>query len=129
MTFFFQQPYPPDIRQVAGGQLNREAGNPRVTTENGIQAGGTTLPLARPIRAVFNVVETALANNAVALPVGSPGAFYFVWNASANTIRVFVQLGELIDGGLTEVTLTSGSSAMYACVAPRLWRSFAGTTV
>lgn len=131
MALFFPQPYTisgPHL--VSGSGLNTLFANPQSMTENAITAtAGGGQANARPLKARFNQVTVcASANDSVQLPQGVAGAFCQIANDGAQSLQVFGQVGDTIDGVATAtgVAMAAAKRGNFWCVATGIWVSFAG---
>lgn len=84
--------------------------NPAVVAVAGALSATTPVLLSG-----INVVTTTPSTGGVALPSGSVGQIIHVRNSGANTLTVFAQGSDTIDGtaGATGVTLATGKSALF----------------
>lgn len=87
-----------------------------LSESHGLTATGTTASDALQLGAVaFARVDTTPANTGVRLPLGAalPGVLCIVYNAGANTLKVYHPPSGTIDGGTTAVSVTAGSRKMF----------------
>lgn len=115
---------------ISGAGLNQLFANPQSAVENAITAtAGGTQAAARVLTARFNQVSVcASANDSVMLPAGNAGALCMIANDGAQSLQVFGQVGDTIDGVATAtgVAMAAAKRGLFWCIAPNTWLSFAG---
>ena len=92
---------------------------------NALTATGTTRADALQLAKEVNNVTTAAASTGVILPTGVVGMRIDLFNAGANTIKVYANGSETIDGtsGSTGVSLTNAKRCSYWFTAANTWIS------
>ena len=87
---------------------------------------GVTLGTAAPIVTQIATITAASGSTVgVALPVGVVGDIHYVFNPSAQTIKVFPQAADAIDGGSAgvAVSLSTAKRAMFIYTSANNWTS------
>jgi len=100
---------------VNGGQANA-----LTAFAGGGQASATLLPAA-----INRVTTVATAADSVKLPLARPGRQITVINASANSMNVFPQTGEFINGLAvnTAIALAGGATGIFTSAVTGTWNS------
>lgn len=120
----------PGFRVVSGGSLMRafakmfQGGLDRAT---GIVAkAGGTKAAAVPLVNSLNLVATcATLNDSVLMPKAIAGSVVFITNNGAQTLAIYGQGTDTIDGAATATadTLAAGKTACWVCYATGAWFS------
>lgn len=107
----FEEKYAPRQRVTVGLTANAGGG----------QSGATPLPTA-----INRVATVATAGDSVLLPTSADnvGAEVTVINAGANSLNVFPQGADTIDGAASKA-VAAGKSAAFFSVAAGIWHSLA----
>lgn len=118
-------PYQTGFQVVGGEKLNNKFAQPQYSTQQSVTAAGTARASATAILAAVTNITTAAASTGVALPAGVPGLKYTIFNGGANTIKVYGNGSDTIDGiaGSTGVSLSNAARCNYYCVAANTWIS------
>jgi len=127
MTYFFNPLFEAGFRLTDGSQLNDFAAHPRVSSDDGVVASGTTVADAARLAAVINVVTVTPAAAGVFLPRALPGMEVFVFNEGDAETNVYGFLNpdgstDTVDGAAS-VVLTNALRCGYYCYAPGKWLS------
>jgi hypothetical protein len=98
---------------------------PTVSTTNAITALGVDQATAVPLTTVMNRVTGGDASAGVLLPVSAAGMQIFVYNAAAETINVYAQPTETINGAssATGFALATGKNASFAAPVAGSWHA------
>ena len=96
-----------------------------------IAAAGTTQATATPITVDTAVITPVAANAGVALPEAVAGGQVVVFNAGANTLKIYPINGgnDSINGGATTapVLLPAGYAALIVCLSATAWSATIST--
>lgn len=121
--------------EIASGNLQLDSGSIVVSGQSnyviesakgGIVAhSGGGIGSATPLTATYNLVATVAANNdSVQLPVSVAGMQITVINNGADTLAVFPQAADTINGGSAGASVTQATPpqvTIYTCVAAGAW--------
>ena len=106
----------PGYRLHDGNAMDTVAATPQWQQSPAITAVAGALSSSTPVLTNgINVVSTTPSTGGVTLPAGILGAVIHVRNSGSNSLTVFAQGSDTIDGtaGLTGVTLAAGKSALF----------------
>ena len=108
-----------DINKIGGMLGSAESG--KTATAGGGRA--TAYPIVAA-NTQFSVVATG--NDSCVLPVAYPGLRVAIQNDGANSLQVFANGSDTIQGtaGATGVALASGAVAEYRCIVAGSWKRF-----
>lgn len=92
-------------------------------------AGGGQANAYQLTKLVNNVSVCASPNDSVKVPASGAGAFFFISNATANTVQIFPQSGGSIDalGANNPFNLATGKKAVFATVGGNIWASISSS--
>lgn len=111
-----------------GANFQVVSGLAEETVETGITAGTTqTQAGATAMTASINDVETvANVNDGVKLPTAVPGLVRYVSNNGANSMRVYPNTSDTVNGGSVNVHVdqAAGNKTMYVAMTTTNWEAF-----
>ena len=115
------QLFDPGYRLIDGSDLNNAFAQPRWQTNPGIVAlAGGGLSASTPVLVIgTNLVKTvASASDSVVLPSGTAGSIVLVRNNGANSMQVFAQGSDTINGtaGATGISVANAKTVLFAAV-------------
>jgi len=89
-------------------------------------AGGGRAGAFQIVTAYAQFSTVASGNDSCVLPKSVPGMSIVIQNDGANSMQVFANGSDTINGtaGATGVALASGATAMYQCVVAGQWKRF-----
>jgi len=107
------------------GLFTRSAATIPYLVALGLTATGTTQGTALQLEAEWNEVTTVAANTGVALFAFGTGFDSRVWNAGANSLKVYPPIGCSIDGGAANApyALAAGKAQVFSQLSATEWRS------
>lgn len=91
-------------------------------------SGGGQANAYQLTKLVNNISVCAAPNDSVKVPASGAGAFFFISNATANTVHIYPQSGGTIDalGANNPYSLATGKKAAFATVGGNAWASLLG---